>query len=163
MAQRPPNVRSRGRNGHPRHACRWLFVTPGGHWCLQKIVSWNSCGPSRERVLTSTMQPLDPRGRDMRRREFITLFGGVVTLPLTAKAQRTLPVIGFLHEGLPAPAHLTAGFRLGLVEAGVSENGITIENRWAEGQYDRLPALAADLIEHRCRLSRCCASGKGCD
>jgi len=88
----------------------------------------------------------------MRRREFITLFGGVVTLPLTAKAQRTLPVIGFLHEGLPAPAHLTAAFRLGLVEAGVSENGITIENRWAEGQYDRLPALAADLVEHRAEV-----------
>jgi hypothetical protein len=59
-------------------------------------------------------------------------------------------VIGFLHEGLPAPSHLTAALGLGLAEAGVNEGrGVTIENRWAEGQYDRLPALAADLIEHR--------------
>ena len=95
------------------------------------------------------MRHLDPRGKNMRRREFITLCGGVATWPLRANAQRSLPVIGFLHEGLPAPAHLTTAFRLRLLEAGVSENGITIENRWAEGQYDRLPALTADLIEHR--------------
>jgi putative tryptophan/tyrosine transport system substrate-binding protein len=86
----------------------------------------------------------------MRRREFISLFGGAATWPVAARAQRALPVIGFLHEGLPAPSHLTAAFGLGLVEAGINEGrGITIENRWAEGQYDRLPALAADLIEHR--------------
>ena len=85
----------------------------------------------------------------MRRREFITLVGGAATWPLAARAQRALPVIGFLHEGLPAPSHLTAAFRLGLVEAGISEDGVTVENRWAEGQYDRLPALTADLIEHR--------------
>src|SRR3984893_7700275 len=86
----------------------------------------------------------------MRRREFITLFGGAATWPLTAGAQQALPAIGFLHEGLPAPTHLTTAFRQGLVEAGINEGrGVTIENRWAEGQYDRLPAMAADLIEHR--------------
>jgi putative tryptophan/tyrosine transport system substrate-binding protein len=86
----------------------------------------------------------------MRRREFITLFGGAAAWPVAARAQRAVPVIGFLHEGLPAPSHLTAAFGLGLVEAGINEGrGVTIENRWAEGQYDRLPALAADLIEHR--------------
>jgi putative ABC transport system substrate-binding protein len=53
-----------------------------------------------------------------------------------------------LHEGLPASSQLTAAFGLGLVEAGINEGrGVKIENRWAEGQYDRLPALAADLIE----------------
>jgi putative tryptophan/tyrosine transport system substrate-binding protein len=55
-----------------------------------------------------------------------------------------------LHEGLPAPLSLTTAFHQGLIEAGVSAgSSLRIENRWAEGQYDRLPALAADLIEHR--------------
>ena len=86
----------------------------------------------------------------MRRREFITVLGGTATWPLAAGAQQAFPAIGFLHEGLPAPSHLTAAFRQGLVEAGIIEgHSIAIENRWAEGQYDRLPALAADLIEHR--------------
>jgi putative ABC transport system substrate-binding protein len=87
----------------------------------------------------------------MRRREFITLLGGAAaTRPLAAWAQQTLPTIGFLHEGLPEPSHLTAAFRKGLVEAGINKgHSVTIENRWAEGQYDRLPALVADLIENR--------------
>src|SRR4029077_16565574 len=58
--------------------------------------------------------------------------------------------IGFLHEGLPAPLSLTTAFQQGLIEAGISAgSSLRIENRWAEGQYDRLPALAEDLIEHR--------------
>jgi putative ABC transport system substrate-binding protein len=89
----------------------------------------------------------------MRRREFISLFGGAASWPLAARAQRAFPVIGFLHEGLREPSHLTAAFRLGLVEAGINGGrGVTIENRWAEGQYDRLPALAAELIEHRVEI-----------
>ena len=87
----------------------------------------------------------------MRRREFITLIGGAAAAwPLAARAQQALPAIGFLHEGLPAPLSLTAAFQQGLIEAGVSAgSSLRIENRWAEGQYDRLPALAADLIDHR--------------
>ena len=86
----------------------------------------------------------------MRRREFITVLSGAATWPLAAGAQQPFPTIGFLHEGLPAPSHLTAAFQQGLVEAGIHEgHSITIENRWAEGHYDRLPLLAADLIEHR--------------
>jgi putative ABC transport system substrate-binding protein len=88
----------------------------------------------------------------MYRREFITLIGGTVAFcPLAARAQqKALPVIGVLHEGLPAPSQLTDAFRQGLIEAGINEGrSVTIENRWAEGQYDRLPALAADLIAHR--------------
>jgi putative ABC transport system substrate-binding protein len=89
----------------------------------------------------------------MRRREFISLFGGAASWPLAARAQRAFPVIGFLHEGLREPSHLTAAFRLGLVEAGINGGrGVTIENRWAEGQYDRLPVLAAELIEHRVEI-----------
>ncbi len=86
----------------------------------------------------------------IRRREAVMLLGGAAAWPLAARAQPALPVIGILHEGLPAPSTLTTAFRQGLIEAGINEGrGVTIENRWAEGRYDRLPALAADLIEHR--------------
>jgi len=64
-------------------------------------------------------------------------------IALAARAQQPLPAIGFLHEGLPAPLSLTTAFQQGLIEAGVSAgSSLRIENRWAEGQYDRLPALA---------------------
>src|SRR5438552_3588790 len=86
----------------------------------------------------------------LRRREVVTLLGGAAAWPLAARAQPALPVIGFLQEGLPAPAPLTAAFRQGLIEAGINEGrNVTIENRWAGGQYDRLPALAADLVKQR--------------
>ena len=62
-----------------------------------------------------------------------------------------MPVIGFLHVALPgAFPHLLAGFRQGLKDAGVIEGqNATIEYRWAEGRYDRLPALAAELVRQR--------------
>jgi putative ABC transport system substrate-binding protein len=86
----------------------------------------------------------------MKRRQFITLLGTAAAWPLAARAQQALPAIGFLHEGLPAPLSLTNAFQQGLIEAGVSAgSSLRIENRWAEGQYDRLPALAVDLIEHQ--------------
>ena len=87
----------------------------------------------------------------MRRREFITLLGGVaVTQPFAAHAQQALPAIGFLHEGLPAPLSLTVAFQQGLIEGGISRgSSVKIENSSADGQYDQLPALAAELISHR--------------
>jgi len=86
----------------------------------------------------------------MRRREFISLFGAAtIVWPPVARAQQALPVVGFLHEGLPAPPSLTAAFQQGLIETGIrGARNVTIENRWAEGQYDRLPALTANLIDH---------------
>jgi putative tryptophan/tyrosine transport system substrate-binding protein len=79
----------------------------------------------------------------MRRREFITLLGSsAVALPVAAQAQQAMPVVGILHEGLPAPLSLTTAFQQGLIEGGISQgSSIKIEDRWAEGRYNRLPAL----------------------
>jgi len=91
----------------------------------------------------------------MKRREFITVLGGAAaTWPLAAWAQKPMPVIGFLSTGsLQSDAFRLAAVRQGLMEAGYVEGrNFAFDYRWAEGQYERLPALAAELVRREVAL-----------
>ena len=91
----------------------------------------------------------------MRRREFVSLFGGAAAWPLAARAQqRAMPVIGFLsHWGAPGPSNSTPdldALRAGLADAGYVEGrNLAIEYRWGNGEPSWLPALAADLVDRQ--------------
>jgi len=101
----------------------------------------------------------------VRRRDFIALTGGAaVAWPFGVRAQKsTMPVIGFLGSASPAQfAPYVAGFRRGLNETGYVEGkNVAIEFRWAEGHYDRVPALAADLVRRQVTVIFASAAGGG--
>jgi putative ABC transport system substrate-binding protein len=92
-------------------------------------------------------QPLRQRNHRMTRRELMLLLGSAITAPCPLRAQqKAMPVIGYLSDGAPGPRSDVAAFRQGLSETGYVEGqNVTIEYRWAEGRYDRLPTVAADL------------------
>jgi putative ABC transport system substrate-binding protein len=91
-------------------------------------------------------------GGGMQRREFITLIGGAAaTWPMAGRAQPAMPVIGYLSIGTPETlAHFVGAIHQGLKETGYVEGrNLAIEYRWVENQYDRLPAMAADLVRRQ--------------
>src|SRR5262249_11441246 len=95
--------------------------------------------------------PARRRGDRMRRREFVALLGGAAAGPITARAQQSAkPVVGIMHATAQPNSYLVTAFKEGLSQTGyIDGRNVTLEFRSAEGQYDRLPAIAAEFVRRQ--------------
>jgi hypothetical protein len=142
----------------PRHVCfgeqsghrdfrgPCLLLTQSGHSPLDIAVPHNTTQSQPYARVPSSI-----RGASMRRREFISLIGGAAVWPHAVRAQQPMPVIGFMSARSPEDSvAVLAAFRRGLGEGGLIEGkNVEIQFRWARGDFNRLPALAAELVNQR--------------
>src|SRR6516225_2759244 len=156
----------RGRRPDELRGQCFRYVPPSRHLCRAHSARRQTCRPSgraihqirihHQSANRKNLRPANPahavrprrRGDRVKRREFITLLGSAaIAWPLAARAQQgAMPVIGYL-SGREANDKLEAAFHRGLKEAGFIEGqNVRIDYRWAQGQYDRLPALVAELL-----------------
>src|SRR5215467_5500904 len=100
------------------------------------------------------------RSNLLKRRDFVMLLGGAAAWPLTAHAQPTMPVVGFLDAGSAAErTQQVAAFRKGLAEGGYQDGqNVSLEFAWAEGQYSRFAELAAQLVRRKVAVMQCRAA-----
>src|SRR5215217_4395566 len=144
--------------GRDRRAGPTGFLAVGPLLSSASATPFSVCGSRADHVaLNSPIHPvksyLPPRSGEarMRRREFAKLVAATVSWPRVASAQKPMPVIGFLHSASPAAAAANvAAFHQSLREHGyVIGQNVAIEYRWAEGNYDRMPVMAGDLVTHK--------------
>jgi putative ABC transport system substrate-binding protein len=135
------------KSGHDKNALQRPLLTQSGHR-RAPFCPLPACQFDPLRCVVMSLG-----GRQMRRRDFITLFGAAAAIwPLGTRAQQpTMPVVAFFRSTPAKPfTHIVAAFRQGLNETGFVEGqNVTIEQRWGDNQLDQLPALAADLVRRQ--------------